>query len=80
MSTDADLIAELEALVSQGDDPEGYYTTVEWCAMLGLAEDSTKRRLTIAKRAGRLDMQKVQRENLAGHIVRVPAYRLLPAA
>lgn len=76
--THEEIIAQLQALVAEADDPDGYYTMGELSDMANVGRASIRARLKIAKKLGRLATTRAQREALDGRLVRVPVYRILP--
>tara|TARA_R110000796_G_scaffold160399_1_gene277235 strand:- start:243 stop:524 length:282 start_codon:yes stop_codon:yes gene_type:complete len=76
--TAAQMIEELGSVFADAEDPEGYYTTDEWCKAIGLEVSAMRRRLKRAKDAGRLDRMEVKRETIRGHMTKVSAYRVKP--
>ncbi len=77
--TEDEILHELEAM-RLFDGPEDAYTTDELCDMLGLEAQAVRRRLKVAKKAGRLEVVDIQRERLDGLPSRTRGYRILPAS
>lgn len=77
---DADMIAELEAILNAQPDPEGYYTAEEWAELLGCSLKIAQARLKVAKKLGRLSLVGVKREALNGKMMPSTGYRIVPAA
>lgn len=77
---ESDILRELESAIAAAGNPEGAYTTQELGEALGLGEEAVRRRLKALKRAGRLEVLTVRRENINGVMDHRPAYRILPAA
>ena len=79
--TAEELLSELESVLAEaGRGPDDAYTREELEEILGLGESAVRRRLRAMKKAGRLQIVTVVRENVAGEPSRRPAYRILPAA
>mgnify|MGYP003115544262 CR=1 FL=1 len=77
--TENEIIDELHKLLSaKHQEPDDAFTVTEWCEMLGLQEKAVRKRFRVVKKAGRLDRVIVMRENLAGAVVPIPAYRIIP--
>lgn len=69
----------LEALRVAGEpaqDPEGYFTVTELSQAAGIADRTLRTWLLQLKKAGRLSVSQVRREQLSGTFKNVPAYRL----
>lgn len=79
MTKDAELIAELEAILADQSEPEGFYTTSEWAAMLGCSTRTAGIKLNAVHTAGRLAHAKVFRTSRNGRTQPTDAYRILPA-
>lgn len=80
--TTEEMLAALDELVKAQqtqDDPEGYLTMNEWRALIEGNAKAVRDRMLVAKRMGRLSTRRVLREALDGRMVRVAAYRILPA-
>jgi Lon protease-like protein len=75
--TEQEQLALLEEVFAKVEGPEDAFTTDEWCEMLGLGREATRKRLRSAKKANRLERIEVMREALDGRRASVPAYRLL---
>ena len=76
--THEEMIAALDEILRAQEDPEGYYTAVEWGDMLGRNKAVVSKRLNMAKKLGRLEVARVRREALDGRELWVPGYRILP--
>ena len=68
--TEDEILHELEAM-RLFDGPDD---------MLGLEAQAVRRRLKVAKKAGRLEVVDIQRERLDGLPSRTRGYRILPAS
>jgi len=77
--TEAELLAAIETALSTTESPEGAMTMQELMAASGANEKAMRTRLRALKNAGRLEVVRVGRENLAGYVTPVPAYRLVDA-
>lgn len=77
---DHELIAELEAILGQQEDPDGFHSTSDLCRMLGKGADSVRKRLKVLKRAGRLEERYLMKPNELGPgATKKLCYRVLPA-
>lgn len=79
--TPEELIAELQAIATTTNGPDGYATMEELIVAgmkKGKSEGAVKKWWKVAKRAGRLTTKRVERPNVEGNMQRVPAYRILP--
>lgn len=77
--TTAEILAELEAAAKHVETPDDAFTIEELRDATGWGGVQIRNRLKLAKKAGRLAVVKVKRENLMGNMQPVPAYRILPA-
>lgn len=78
--TTAEILAELEAAAKHVETPDDAFTIDELHDTTGWGRVQIRNRLKLAKKAGRLAVVRVQRENLMGNLQPVPAYRILPVA
>ena len=78
--TEDDIIRELEEAARRAEEEtdEQYYTTRELVEMTGWPKSRMWDVLGQLKDAGRLDIRRKLRENLAGNAYYAPAYRILP--
>ena len=74
--TEAELVQALERALVADDNPEGALTTNELADLTGWHERTVLRALRKLKRAGRLEIVRVQQLDLADRMTKVPAYRL----
>lgn len=77
--TSEEMVALVEELRSQQEDPEGFHTLQEWCEAAGVGTNLMRTRFRTAKKIGRLETTKVLREALDGTQRPVPGYRIAPA-
>ena len=76
--THSEMIAALEEILAVQEDPEGYYTAVEWGEMMSVSKAAVSKRLNMAKKLGRLEVARVKREALDGRDLWIPGYRISP--
>jgi len=79
MMTQEEIIAELEAAIAHADSPNDVYTTRDLSRMLGVSLQKVRVRLQVLSEAGRLEILRVKRPNIAGLMQPRAAYRILPA-
>ena len=75
----AEVLAELEAATRHHGVKGGYYTVAEIAQAVGWGEKKVRTALMGMKLAGRLQVERAERENLANVKVQVIVYRILPA-
>lgn len=75
--TESELLAEIEALLANHDEPADARTTSEWAEFMGMGEAAARRRLKVAQNAGRLEIVKVRRTRFDGVAFSTTAYRIL---
>ena len=76
--TEGQLLEALRAaqLTAAEDGQDGARTSAELREDLGWSKERVIVALKALKKAGQLDVVKVPREDLAGRVLRIPAYRL----
>jgi predicted ArsR family transcriptional regulator len=77
--TQEQIIAELETAIGNTEDPPDAYTTLELGDLLGLSNNAVRVRLRILSEAGRIEVVRVTKPNIAGVPQPRMAYRILPA-
>ena len=77
--TQEEIIAELETAIENTEAPPDAYTTVELGDLLGLSSNAVRVRLRILSEAGRIEVLRVTKPNIAGVPQPRMAYRILPA-
>ena len=76
--TEADLIAELQAVIENVEAPDDAFTTGELADLLGVGEAAVRKRLKRISKTGRLVPVRIMRESLTGNLRKVWGYRILP--
>jgi hypothetical protein len=76
--TEAELLQAVQEALASTDDPEGFYTTEDWCDLLGLREDATRKRLKKLLASGNLELGSVRRVDMKGVETPRAAYRFKP--
>ena len=66
---------DLMAHLREEETPEGFFTSAEWAAHLGVNELRMRELLKEAKTAGLLEVSRAPRERLDGVMTPVPVYR-----
>jgi len=74
--TEADLLRALEEATTSAENPEGALTVAELSGLTGQPSQQIRDNLMVLKQAGRLEVTRVTRLDLADRQMRVPAYRL----
>lgn len=76
--TTAEILTELEKAAKLVHSDDDAFTLNELVEATGWGPVQARRRLVAAKKAGRLSVVRVMRENLAGYLQPAPAYRIAP--
>ena len=78
--TQEEIIAELETAMSSAENPSDAYTTLDLVDLLGLSPNAVRSRLAVLSDAGRLEVVRITKVNIAGVPQPRMAYRILPAS
>ena len=75
--TESEVVRALREIMEQADEQaDGYFTSDELVEASGAGITRVRSWLKAAKRAGRLDVRIVQRENIVGVMRPTPGYRI----
>jgi len=75
--THEEVVAELERVIGESENPTGAFTTSDLSSMMGITEYQVRKRLKSVSAQNRLEVCRITRPNLGGIPQSRIAYRIL---